>query len=67
VNKSRRKRRAGQVARMGEMRGSYRVLVRYEGNRPLGRPSHIWEDNINMNFQVLFEILFLMNVWNFFS
>jgi hypothetical protein len=34
---------------MGEGRGAYRVLVgRLEGNRPLGRPRHRWEDNIKM-------------------
>ena len=37
--KSRRKRWAGHVARMGERRGVYRVLVgKPEGKRPLGRP-----------------------------
>jgi hypothetical protein len=39
VIKSRRMRGAGQVARMGEDRGAYRVLIgRPEGKRPLGRP-----------------------------
>jgi hypothetical protein len=39
VIKSRRMRRAGHMARMGEGRGVYRVLVgRPEGKRPLGRP-----------------------------
>jgi hypothetical protein len=39
VIKSRRMRWAGHVARMGEERGVYRVLVgRPEGKRPLGRP-----------------------------
>jgi hypothetical protein len=39
VIKSRRMRWAGHVARMGEGRGVYRVLVgRPEGKRPLGRP-----------------------------
>jgi hypothetical protein len=34
---------------MGERRGVYRVLVeKPEGKRPLGRPMHNWEDNINM-------------------
>jgi hypothetical protein len=38
VIKSRRMRLAGHVARMGEGRGVYRVLVgRPEGNRPLER------------------------------
>ena len=26
-------------------------------------PRRIWEDNINMNLQDMFEILFLVNVW----
>jgi hypothetical protein len=39
VIKSRRMRWAGYVARMGERRGLYRVLVRKpEGKRPPGRP-----------------------------
>jgi hypothetical protein len=34
---------AGHVARMGEGRGVYRVLVgRPESKRPLGRPRHTW-------------------------
>jgi hypothetical protein len=37
---------------MGERRGLYRVLVeKPKGKRPLGRPRHIWEDNIKMDFQ----------------
>jgi hypothetical protein len=36
---------AGHVARMGEGRGVYRVLVgKPEGKRPLGRPRRRWED-----------------------
>ncbi|KAJ4429753.1 hypothetical protein ANN_21957 [Periplaneta americana] len=39
----------GHVARMGESRNAYRVLVgRPEGKRPLGRPRRRWEDNIKM-------------------
>jgi hypothetical protein len=35
---------------MGEMKGAYRILMgRPKGRRPLGRPRHRWEDNINMN------------------
>jgi hypothetical protein len=50
VIKSRSMRWAGHVARMGEGRGVYRVLVeRSEGKRPLGRPRRRWEDNIKMN------------------
>ena len=48
----RRVRWAGHVARMGERRGIYRVLVgKPEGKRPLERPRHRWEDNIKMNLQ----------------
>jgi len=37
---------------MGESRGVHRVLVgKPEGRRPLGRPRHIWEDNIKMDLQ----------------
>ncbi|KAJ4450632.1 hypothetical protein ANN_02061 [Periplaneta americana] len=50
--KSRRLRWAGHVARMGESRNAYRVLVgRPEGKRPLGRPRHRWEDNIKMDLR----------------
>jgi hypothetical protein len=52
VIKSRIMRSAGHVARMGEGRGAYRVLVgRREGRRPLGRPRRRWEDNIKMDLQ----------------
>jgi hypothetical protein len=52
VIKSRRMRWAGQVVRMGEGRGVYRVLVgRSEGKRPLGRPSLRWEDNIKTDLR----------------
>jgi len=38
------------VARMGEGRGIYRVLVgRPEGKKPLGRLKRRWEDNIKMD------------------
>ena len=50
--KSRRIRWAGHVARMGERRGVYRVLVgQPEGNRPHERPRRRWEDNIKMDLQ----------------
>jgi hypothetical protein len=40
------------VARMGEDRGVYRLLVgKTEGKRPLWRPRHRWEDNIKMDLQ----------------
>jgi hypothetical protein len=38
------------VARMGEGRCSYKVLVgRPEGKRPLGRPRRRWDYNIKMD------------------
>ena len=43
---------AEHVARMGERRGVYRVLVgKPEGKRQCGRPRRRWEDNIKMDFQ----------------
>jgi hypothetical protein len=52
VIKSRGIRWAGHVARMGEVRGAYNILVwRSEGRRPLGRHSRRWEDNIKMNLR----------------
>jgi len=42
----------GHVARMGEGRGVYRVLVgKPVGKRPLGRPKLRWEDNVKMDLQ----------------
>jgi hypothetical protein len=52
VIKWRRMRWAGHVARMGEERGVYRVLLgKPEGRRPLGRPSCRWVENIRMDLQ----------------
>jgi hypothetical protein len=52
VIKSRIMKLAGHVARMGEKRGAYRILVgRPEGRRPLGRPRRRWEDNIKMGLE----------------
>ena len=52
VVKSRRMRWERHVARMGQGRGVYRVLVgKPEGKRPLGRPRRRWEDNIKMDLQ----------------
>jgi hypothetical protein len=37
------------VACMGELRNSYKILVRKpEGRRPLRRHKHRWEDNIRL-------------------
>ena len=50
--KSRIMRWAGHVARMGEERVVYRVLVGKRGEkRPLGRPRRKWLDNIRMDLQ----------------
>jgi hypothetical protein len=51
IIKSRRMRWVGHVARMGEGRDVYRVLVgRPEGKRPLGRRRRRWEDNMKLVF-----------------
>jgi hypothetical protein len=50
ITKSRRMRWAGHVARMGEKRYVYRLLVgKPEGKRPLGRPRRSWIDNVKMD------------------
>ena len=60
--KSRRMRLAGHVARMGDRRGVYRVLVvKPEGTRPLGKPRRRWENNIKMDLQ---EIGCVVMDWN---
>jgi hypothetical protein len=50
------------VARIGEGRGVYRVLVgRPEGKRPLGRPWRSrWEDNIKLDLR---EIGIVVSNW----
>jgi hypothetical protein len=54
VIKSRRMKWAGHVARMGEGRSVYRVLVgRFEVKRLLGRLRHRWEDNIKLDLRAL--------------
>jgi hypothetical protein len=52
VIKSRKIRWLGHVAHMWERRGAYRLLVgKPEEQRPLGRPGHRWEVNIQMDLQ----------------
>jgi len=52
VIKSRRMRWAGHVARMGERKGVYKILVgKPEGEGLLGRPKRRWENNIKMDIQ----------------
>jgi hypothetical protein len=50
IIKSRRMRWAGHVARMGEKKNMYRLLVgKPKEKRPLGSPRRRWIDNIKMN------------------
>jgi hypothetical protein len=52
VIKLRRLRWAGRVARMGEGRDIYRILVwKPEGKRPLGRPRRRWEGNTKLDIR----------------
>jgi hypothetical protein len=52
IIKSRRMKLLGHVARMGEKRNAYRILVgQPEGKRPLGRPRRRWEDNVRMDLR----------------
>jgi hypothetical protein len=47
-----RMRWAGHVARIGERRNAYRILVgKPEGRRSLGRPRRRWENNIKMDLR----------------
>jgi hypothetical protein len=52
IIKSRRMRWAWHVARIGEKRNAYRILMgKPEGKRPLGRPRHRWVDNIKIDLR----------------
>jgi hypothetical protein len=52
--KSRNMRWAGHVARMGEGRKVYRVLVgKPEEKRPVGRPRRRWEDRIGVDLRTV--------------
>jgi hypothetical protein len=51
IIKSRRMRWARHVARMGEKKNAYRLLVaKPEAKRPLRRPRRKWVDNIRLDF-----------------
>jgi hypothetical protein len=53
LGKSRRMRWAGHVARMGEERNVYRILMgKPEGKRPLERPRRRCEDGIRMSWRL---------------
>jgi hypothetical protein len=50
--KSRRMRWVGHVARVGQERKVYKVLVgKPKGKRPFGRPRRRWEDGIRMDLR----------------
>jgi hypothetical protein len=50
--KSRNTRWAVHVARMGERRNEYKILIgKAEGKRPLGRSRRRWVDNIKMKLR----------------
>jgi hypothetical protein len=52
VIKSRRMNWAGHVARMGERRGAYSILVgRIEVKSPVGRPRRMWKNNFNTDLR----------------
>jgi hypothetical protein len=52
IIKSRRSKLAGQLARMGETKNAYRILVgKPERKRPLGRPRSMWVENIKMGLR----------------
>ena len=54
VIKSRRVRWLGHVARIGDRRGVFRLLVRKpKGKRPHERHRRRWEDDIKMDLQVV--------------
>jgi hypothetical protein len=43
---------AGHVMRIRENKNEYRILEgKSEGNRPLERPGHTWEDNVEMDLR----------------
>ena len=49
VNKSRRLRWAGHVARMDKVRSGLKILTgKPTGKRPLAKPGHAWENNIKI-------------------
>jgi hypothetical protein len=64
VIKSRRMRWTGHIARMGEKRNVYRILV----GRPLGRRRHRWADNIKINLREIgwdvIDWIYLAQYWD---
>jgi hypothetical protein len=61
--KSRRMRWAGHVARIGETRNAYNILVgKPEGKRPLGTQRRRWVDNIKMDLKSTALVNTVMNL-----
>jgi hypothetical protein len=53
IIRSRRMRWAGHVARIGEKKNAYRLMVvKPEGKRPIGRPRHRWVDNTRIEMDL---------------
>jgi hypothetical protein len=50
--KPRKMRWIGHVARMGEKRDAYVLVVKPKGTRPLGRPRRRWADAVTTNLGV---------------
>jgi hypothetical protein len=64
IIKSRRMKWVGHVARMGEKRNVYRLLVgKPEGKRPLGRPRRRWIDNSKIDLLEIGLLLRTGLVW----
>jgi hypothetical protein len=64
IIKSRRMRRAGHVARKGERRNAYRLLVgKPDRKRPLGRPGRRWVDNIGWILERWNGVMWTGLVW----
>jgi hypothetical protein len=52
MTRSKRMRWAGYIARMGEKRNGYKILVgKPEGWRPLERPKRRWVDNVERDLR----------------
>ena len=64
VINSGRMRWAGHVARMGERRRAYRVLVgKPKGKTPLGRSRSRWQDNIKMDLHQVGWGVWTGSIW----
>ena len=55
---------AGHLARIGETRSAYRVLMgKLEGEITLGRSRYRWEDNIKMDIQEVVWVAWTGLIW----